>query len=370
MITINGKYTEANIMTDIVEPDVIKQVTFLCNHPLFENKKISIMSDTHPGKGTVVGLSCEIDTSHIIPQLIGSDMACTISAFELKGKENDWSKLDKVIKNIKITPSKEIKDLIQGLCEKHKLNPSQYYSNFGTIGGGNHFISVEVSENKTKYLLIHSGSRTLGKDIALEYSKKALEQNPYKYSEEKQLSWLNEESSIEYLRDLKQLCNWVYTNHRSIAEAICKEMKWKIQDEIVCPHNYIDMGIYDSTDKDVKCILHKGSISMKPLKLGIIPINMADGSFIVKGYVTEKHDLYNYSAPHGAGRIMSRAQAKSSLSVKEFKNRMQGIFSSNISVNSIDESPMAYKPIEQIKESIEPICEIVERLTPVYNYKE
>lgn len=367
MITITGKYTNANIMTDNVEPDVIKQVTFLCNHPLFEGKKISIQADTHPGKATVIGLSADCDVKRIIPQLLGVDLYCTISAWELKGKEKDWAKLDKVVRNLKIKEPKHVKEIVDNLCEKHGFNPQNYKNMFGGIGKGNHFLSVEEGANR--YLIIHSGSRRLGYDIAVKYSKLAYEQNPYTHSGElKQLAWLNEESSIEYMRDLKQLGNWVYYNHANIAEEICKQMKWKIQDEIICPHNYIEMGVYDNIDKVVKCILHKGSINMIPLHLGIIPINMADGSLIVRGYTAARHDLYNYSAPHGAGRILARSECNN-LDMKEYKNRMKNVYSSCVNVNTIDESPMAYKPIEQIKESIEPICEIVDELKPVYNFK-
>ena len=356
MITISGKYTTANIMTDIVEPDVIKQVTQLCNHPLFEDKKICVMADVHPSKATCVGLSAEIDDL-IIPQLLGADLCCTISAWEIKGKENDWKKLDKVIKNMKIYPPKNILNRMQALCNYHNLNLRDYTGTWATIGSGNHFVSVEQGQNR--YLIIHSGSRNLGQDIAISWSKKAYEENPYRHSgEEKQLAWLGRDNSIIYKAELQDLRYIVETAHTYIAEYICKEMKWKIQDEIICPHNFIDGNI-----------LHKGSIAMNARKLGIIPINMADGSFIVRGYTAARHDLYNYSAPHGAGRVLKRSECKEQLSMKEYKQRMKNVFSSNVSTSTIDESPMAYKPIEQIKESIEPICEIVDHLTPLYNYK-
>ena len=357
MITVTGKYTSANIMTDNVEPDVIKQVTFLCNHPLFEDKKIVLQADCHPSKATCVGLSCEIDTQHIIPQLLGTDLCCTISAWEIKGKENDWKKLDKVIKNMKICPPPHILDRMQGLCNYHNLSLRDYIGTWATIGSGNHFISVE--QGQAKYLIIHSGSRNLGQDIAISWSDVAYKENPYRHSgEEKQLAWLGRDNSIIYKAELDDLRYIVETAHHYIADYICKEMKWKIQDEIICPHNFIAAKI-----------LHKGSISMDAGKLGIIPINMADGSFIVRGYSAAKHDLYNYSAPHGAGRVLKRSECKEQLSMKDYKHRMKNIFSSNVNTGTIDESPMAYKPIEQIKESIEPICEIVDYLTPLYNYK-
>ena len=357
MIIVTGKYTTAHIMTDVVEPDVIKQVNFLCNHPLFENKKIVLQADCHPSKATCVGLCAEIDTQHIIPQLLGNDIYCTISAFEIKGKENDWNKLDKVIKNLKIKPPKDVVSYIEALCNKHNLYEKAYINSFGTLGGGNHFCSIEQGTTGT-YLIIHSGSRNLGKAIALIYSKKALKENPYKFGEEKQLSWLSPESSIQYQDDMLTLFYWVKQSQNALAEAICKEMKWKIQNIISCPHNYIDL-----TNK----ILHKGSIKLAAGDKGIIPINMADGTFLVFGTNTEP---LLYSAPHGAGRILKRSDAKEQLNMKEYKERMKGIHSSGVNASTIDESPMAYKPIEEIKQAIEPYCLIMDHLKPLYNYKQ
>lgn len=358
MIEITGKYTKAKILINNVESGVIKQVQFLCNHPLFENKQIVIQPDTHVGKATVIGLCAEIDTRHIIPQLLGTDIGCTITAFEIKGKENDYSKLDKIIKDLKVPRNNIVDRLIEDICKRNGLNAHTYYSNWGTIGSGNHFISVE--QGQKKYLIIHSGSRTLGKDVAIKYSQLALEQNPYKGGEEKQLSWLNEDSSIEYQKDFVDLQYWVYLNQQEIAHTICKQMKWKIQDQIKCPHNFIDLE---------HKVLHKGSIKLFPGYLGIVPINMADGTFIIRGSHNIKYEQNLYSAPHGAGRVLKRADAKEQLDMKEFKQRMKNIYCSNVSIGNIDESPMAYKPIEEIKNAIEPYCEIVGHLIPVYNYK-
>lgn len=348
---INGKYTTANILTDTVEPDVIKQVQYLCNHPLFEGKKIRIQADCHPSKATVVGLTCEIDRDHIIPQLLGSDIGCTVSAWEIEGKENDYSKLDKVIKGMKIPSSEQATRIVEVLCAKHGLNSRKYINMFGTIGGGNHFVSVEKG-NKT-YLIIHSGSRNLGEDIAIRYSDKALKTNQYKGGFEKQLSWLNEEDSVEYFKDIDLLMDWVCRNHIAISDYICKQMKWKKKDFIICPHNYIDSDF----------ILHKGSIQV--IDRGIIPINMADGSFIVKSKACDNLS----SAPHGAGRLLKRSEAKEQLDMKEYKERMKDVYSSNVNVSTIDESPMAYKPIDEIKKKVEEVCVIIDELKPMYNYK-
>ena len=372
MITITGKYTNANIMTDNVEPDVIKQVTFLCNHPLFEGKKIVMQADTHPGQGTCIGTCAEIDINHIIPWMVGTDMGCTVSATKIEGKTlKDFNKLDKVIKNLKVKKNrllyKYAEETIHAICSPKNWYETPYLNSLGTIGQGNHFISIEQGETGT-YLLIHSGSRNLGKDLHVYYGKKALEQNPYAHCGElKQLSYLDEETSKQYCEDLIYAETFAKINHHLIASCICNEMKWDKIDWVptelgnknyilYCPHNYIDFE---------HNVLHKGSIRLGSDALGIIPINMADGTFIVQG--TGNPDYLN-SAPHGAGRLMSRADAKS-LDMKEYKNRMKNVYSSCVNVNTIDESPTAYKPIEQIKESIKPICEIVDHLVPIYNFK-
>lgn len=358
MIQIEGKYTTAKILTDTVEPEVIKQATMLCNHPLFENKKIVLQPDCHPSKATCVGLCAEIDTQHIIPQLLGNDIYCSVSIWLIKGKQNDYSKLDKVIKNMKTNKPSIIREIENKITKQYKINIGDV---FGTIGGGNHFISVEEGQTGN-YLIIHSGSRTIGKQIGIYYSDLALQQNPYKGGEEKQLSWLNPESSIEYMSTMLDITQWVRQNHSCIAYYICKQMKWEIADYVFSPHNYIDLQ---------NKILHKGSIKLAPGEFGVIPINMADGTLLVYGKYGEdiNYEINLGSAPHGAGRLLSRQESKEKLNMKDYRQRMKNIYSSNVNVSTIDESPMAYKPIEQIKQDIESYCNIVDHLIPVYNFK-
>ena len=357
MITVTGKYTSANIMTDNVEPDVIKQVTFLCNHPLFENKPIKIMPDTHPGKGTVIGLACKFDDRYAIPALIGQDIGCGMLARKVSGKTlKDYGKLDKVIRECKGKMPKWLHEKVEMISKRVGTYVGNYEKTFCTLGSGNHFHSVEVGKTGT-WLITHTGSRNFGKDIYIYYMKKALEENLYKWGEEKQLSYLDK-SAMEYYESVLIAQYFARGNAEAMQDYIIKEMKWKVEDEIYCPHNYFYFG--------APMTAHKGSISLANMETGIIPINMADGTFIVKG--KGNNEGWLYSAPHGAGRLMSRADAKS-LDMKEYKNRMKNVYSSCVNVNTIDESPMAYKPIEQIKESVEPICEIVDHLVPLYNYK-
>ena len=358
MITITGKYTKANIMTDIVEEDVIKQVTFLCNHPLFKDKPISIMPDTHPGKGTVVGLACKFVDCFAIPALIGQDIGCGMLARKVSGRTiNDYKKLDKVVREIKGKMPNWLKLNVERVANRIGTYIGNYEKTFCTLGSGNHFISLEQGEKGT-WLITHTGSRNLGKDIYIYYMKKALEENLYKWGEEKQLSWLDK-SAAEYYESVLMAQDFARHNAEAMQNYIIKEMKWKVEEEIYCPHNYFALS--------APSIAHKGSIALPNLEMGIIPINMADGTFIVQGKGNNEDWLC--SAPHGAGRLMSREQAKSSLDMKEYKDKMKNIYSTCVNTSTIDESPMAYKPIEQIKESIEPICEVIDHLKPVYNYK-
>lgn len=381
MFELEGKYTSAVIMTDCVEEAVIKQAQNLCNHPLFDNKKIVFMPDVHPSVGTCVGLSAEIDTHRIIPWLIGSDAGCMVSATKISGKTvKNFDKLDKVIKNLKNSDAQKIKFMktsiayITSACKELKFNPKQYINSLGSIGSGNHFISIEKGKTGT-YLIIHSGSRNFGRDIQIYYGKKALEQNPYTDSGElKQLSWLDKETSFQYQQSLITANTYSQANQFLIIETLCKEMKWDKEDTQSCFHNYIERTYpneqpsWDNnwSPENYNDILHKGSISLKKDELGIIPINMAYGSFIVKG---KGNAEWNNSAPHGAGRVFSRTKAKESLSMEEFKKSMKGVYSTCISTGTLDEAPMAYKNGDEIKELITPTAEIIDHLIPMYNFK-
>lgn len=379
MIELTGKYTKAKIFTNNVEPDVIKQVTFLCNHPLFEEQPISIMPDTHPGKGTVVGLSTKLRKQNLIPSLIGTDTGCGMLMVKLKGKINDFAKLDKVIHNLKsanyVYPRLEL-ELEEVCSEKSKWikDKNVYLKSIGTLGGGNHFISVEQGKTGT-YLIIHTGSRSFGQDVAIHYINQAIEQNPYAHCGElKQLSWLNEEDSKKYLKAIQVAQLFAENNRYCIAQNIIKEMKWKLDNSweiyspvgkamLDIPHNFL----YKAYEDDV--IVRKGCQALHRGQVGLIPINMADGSLLIKGKPLD--DIYqdwNYSAPHGAGRLLSRSDCNS-LDMKEYKQRMKNVYSSCVNISTIDESPMAYKPIDQIQKDVESIADVVDHLIPLYNYK-
>ena len=375
MITITGKYTNANILTDNVESDAQRQILNLCNHLLFKNNQIVIMPDVHVGKSTVVGLSCQT-LINAIPSLLGPDIGCGLLVVKVKGKVlNDYAKLDKVIRseipsgaNHRKTESKYIyprlKENIIELCKEYKWEASNYLKAIGTLGGGNHFISLEKGKTGT-YLLIHTGSRNLGQEIAIYFGKLALEDNPYAYHGElKQLSYLNKEHTIKYYSAVQMGMTFAENNRYAIAQTILKEMSWKIDESWDIPHNYMD-GFY----------IRKGATNINENKISFIPLNMADGTFMVKGKIFDKTYGYtpynerNYTLPHGAGRLCSRESAKELLDMKQYKDKMKDIYSTCVNVNTIDESPMAYKPIYIVEEGIKDIVDIIDHLKPVYNYK-
>lgn len=374
MIELTGKYTNAQILTDNVESKALGQILNLCNHKLFKDNQIVIMPDVHVGKSTVVGLSCRRLTN-AIPSLLGPDIGCGLLVARIKGKTlNDYAKLDKIIRNEipagaehRKTESNHIwcetEKAIHDVCQELQLDDNNYLKTIGTLGGGNHFISIEKGQMGT-YLLVHTGSRNFGQAINLYFSKLALQDNPYAQTGElKQLSYLNEEHTKQYERAVKAAILHAENNRQVIAQTICKQMNWKMNLVWDIPHNYID-----------EKYIRKGATEILPGDLSFIPINMADGTLMVRGKFFQssiqelRYIQRNYTLPHGAGRIMSREQAKC-LDMKEYKNKMKDIYSSCVKINTLDESPMAYKPLEQIKESIESICEIVDHLKPVYNYK-
>lgn len=385
MINITGKYTEANIMIDQVESGVIRQVQNLCNHPLFEDKQIAVMPDTHVGKSTVVGLSCYLEAETLIPSLLGSDIGCGMLIIKLKkcATLNDYAKLDKVIRQHiplgaehRKTPSKYLSPKVEQHLRSHLWEEkgskyfkdiTSYINSVGTLGGGNHFISIEKGESGT-YLIVHTGSRNFGQDVCNHYSSLALEQNPYAHSGElKQLSWLDKATSIKYYYAVGIGLLLAENNRRAIAQTIMKEMGWKEDlkefEPLDIPHNYLEATSY----KGEKLLhIRKGAIRLHQNEYGLIPLNMADGSLLVKG--NSSINEWNNSAPHGAGRLLKRSEC-CLLSMDEYKQRMNGIYSTSVNVHTLDESPMAYKDHSKIIKAIEPICEVVDHLKPVYNIK-
>jgi RNA-splicing ligase RtcB len=390
MFEIKGKHGSAKIFSSGYEEKAIKQVTELLNEEWTKNLKIRIMPDYHAGAGCVIGTTMQIQDK-IVPNLVGVDIGCGMYVVQLGNNEIDFQKLDDVIREY--VPSgknvhdeqKEYDPLYLLKCFEH-INKDRALKSVGTLGGGNHFIEIDESEWGTKYLIIHSGSRYLGKQVAEYYQKLAIEnltdakqqrQDLIKKLKEqgrekdiqkellkikprkinKQLAYLEGKDFHDYIYDMERVQYYAMHNRRMIAETIIKHMNFDEVDNFHTVHNYIDT---------VSMILRKGSVSAKLGEILIIPINMRDGCILAVG---KGNDDYNQSAPHGAGRLMSRSQAKELVDLEKFKETMSNVWSTSVNENTLDESPMAYKNIESILNNITDTVDVIEIIKPVYNFK-
>ena len=396
MIELKGKYNNAIIYTDNVEETAISQVINLCNQEFVKNSKIRMMPDIHSGAGCTIGTTMTI-TDKIVPNLVGVDVGCGIEVAKISNKDIDFYKLDKVIRkyvpsgqNIKTTEHKynDRIDLEQLKC-KNYINLNRAKLSLGTLGGGNHFIEVNTDKNGNYYICVHSGSRYLGKQMAEYYQNLAIN-NIYSNNKEKQelikklkeegrekeiqnelnkikskskmpkeLCYLEGDDYFDYLHDMVIVQYYAELNRKAIIETIANKMEFDILESFTTIHNYIDV--------DNK-ILRKGSVSAQSGERLIIPINMRDGSLICVG---KGNPEWNYSAPHGAGRVLSRSKAKELISIEEYIDSMKdkGIWTTSVCESTIDESPMVYKPIEEIMNNIKDTVDIVDVIKPVYNYK-
>lgn len=362
MVIIKGKYNEAIVFTDNIESSAYEQIMELCNQEFVKGSKIRIMPDVHAGAGCVIGTTMTVKDK-VVPNLVGVDIGCGIDCIKLKNKDIDLVKLDSFIKrNIphgtdvhkkKIRSSKDI-NLLELTCKKH-VDIERGYLSIGSLGGGNHFIEIDRDQEGNLYLLIHSGSRHIGKQVA-EYHQKVAKEHckdnvpgPLKYLEGKLLD--------NYLNDMRLMQDYAVLNRRTIAELIINGMNFDVDFNFATIHNYIDFKSY---------ILRKGAVSAQKGEKLLIPLNMRDGALISVG---KGNPEWNYSAPHGAGRVLSRNEAKSKFDINEFKKSMEGIYTSCVSHSTIDEAPMAYKPMDEIIKYIGDTVEILTHIKPIYNFK-
>lgn len=411
MFEIKGKYNTAKIFTDAADNATISQILNLLNQPSSEGAQIRIMPDCHAGAGCVIGTTMTV-TDKIIPNLVGVDIGCGVLVTKLSEKRIDLPKFDSILRK-EVPSGPEMREKPHSLADRLDVSSLSCYKkpdcrvsedvfrrSLGSLGGGNHFVELDRDGNGDIWLVIHTGSRRSGKDVAEYYQNLAYEERNIagrKYKEalaekraafiaqikaekrEKELSrllpkwqeeqgkpiisvpyevaWCEGQSFDDYIHDMKIMQEYAKLNRRIIAEVILKKCKLHAVEQFETVHNYID------TDH---MILRKGSVSAREGEKIIIPINMRDGSLICIG---KGNDDWNQSAPHGAGRLMSRSEAKDSISMTEYKKAMEGIYSTSVCRGTIDESPMAYKPIEEIMVNIEPTAEIVERIIPIYNFK-
>ena len=372
--TIYGKYTNAIVYTVENEQFALdeyarKQLQMICNHPSAEGSIIRVMPDVHPGKVGTIGLTMTVGDS-ILPSLVGVDIGCGMTMARVKTKGLQFQQLDSVIRDeVPVGPrirNKEHKyaekiDLSELRCAK-AINARKAELSIGTLGGGNHFIEVDKDEDGDIYLVVHSGSRHLGMEVAEYYLRTGQKEMQMKKQgfASYEMTCLSGELMEDYLHDIKIMQEFARINREAIIESIVKGMKWKLEDSFTCIHNYVDFTTGD------KPILRKGAISAKEDEKVIIPINMRDGIIIGTGLGNTD---WNCSAPHGAGRIYKRSEVAEHHTVSDFKKAMDGIYSICINKDTLDESPFAYRRIEEIAEVIGETVRIDKIIKPIYNYK-
>ena len=403
MQTVTGKFNSAKVFTDVVEEKSIQQIQLLCDQEFTEGAKIRMMPDVHAGAGCTIGTTMTIKDK-IVPNLVGVDIGCGMETLMIHKDSDtahnfDPAKLDKSIrKNI---PSgfdirkfmhdyvAEVEwDKIKGTYNKHRAKLS-----LGTLGGGNHFIEADRDQEGNLYIVVHSGSRHAGLEIAEYYQEEAWKQmngkskadieamierlksegreneieenfavlkSQVKTSVPKDLAYVSGYLFDDYINDMRIMQHFAMLNRKAMINSISIGLRLKreeIVEQFTTIHNYIDTE---------NMILRKGAVSAMAGEKLLIPINMRDGSLICIGKGNED---WNCSAPHGAGRIMSRSKARKELSMDEFKSEMSGIYSTTVSKETLDEAPMAYKTMDDIVANIGPTADIVNVIKPIYNFK-
>lgn len=397
MLEVKGKYNTARIFTDVVDQASIAQVLKLCNQEFTTGSKIRLMPDIHAGSGCTIGTTMTI-TDKVVPNLVGVDIGCGMEIIKIKEKHIELQKLDKLIYN-KIPSGFQIREkkhryfneiTLEKLHCYKEINEIRAEKSLGTLGGGNHFIEVDKDEEGNIYIVIHSGSRHLGLEVARYYQGEGYKtlngstkedmnaliaelkekgkekdiqksiaalKNTKRTAIPKDLAYVSGELFHQYMDDMKIVQKYAELNRKAMMDEIVKGMKLHVVEQFTTIHNYID------TDK---MILRKGAVSAQKGEKLLIPINMRDGSLICLG---KGNDDWNQSAPHGAGRLMSRSEAKQSFTVSEFKKQMKDIYSTSVSSSTLDECPMAYKSMDDIVNNISETVDILNVIKPIYNFK-
>ncbi len=399
MKEITGKFNVAKCFATTVEEAALQQIQAVCDVEAFSDSKIRIMPDVHAGKGCTIGTTMTV-TDKIVPAMVGVDIGCGMLTTYLGNVDLDFEKIDQVAHEIPCgrevwDARQEHFDLAQLKCFRNLKDTKRLERSLGTLGGGNHFIEIDTDEKGGKYLVIHSGSRNLGTQVAEFYQQIAVDLNVGKenyfrerdeiirtYKEQgrkteiqqalkdleaqfvaKQptlphdLCYLFGTFVEDYLHDVDICQKFAERNRAKMAEIIVERCNLTAQEQFQTIHNYVDVQ---------ERILRKGAVSAKLGEKLLIPINMRDGSLVCIGKGNED---WNFSAPHGAGRLMSRTAAFAQLTLEEYQSEMSGIYSTCVTANTLDESPMAYKDMNEIVENIQPTAEIVCKIKPVYNFK-
>ena len=397
MVEVKGKYNEAKIFTDEADNASISQVITLCNQEFVQGSRIRLMPDIHAGVGCTVGTTMTIQDK-VVPNLVGVDIGCGMEIIRIRETHIELEKLDKLIYAkipsgfaIRSKPHKfvEQSDLVKLHCIEH-VNLLRAVKSMGTLGGGNHFIEADQDDEGNIYIVVHSGSRQLGLEVAKYYQEegyrylnhsddasirqmifdmkqsgqekniqKAINRlkNTKRTNIPKTLAYVTGELFEQYIHDMKIVQHYAALNRQAMIDEIVKGMKLHIEDQFTTIHNYID------TDN---MILRKGAVSAQKGEKILIPINMRDGSLICEGKGKED---WNFSAPHGAGRLMSRLDAKRTFTLSEYKKQMAGIYSTSVNRATLDECPMAYKGMRHILDNIKPTAKVLRFIRPIYNFK-
>ena len=397
MLEIKGKVNTAICYASVIEEEAIEQIRRMCDFEFTAGSRIRIMPDVHAGKGCTFGTTMTV-TDKAVPNIVGVDIGCGMYTVKLGKRDIDFEKLDEAAHFI---PSgmnvwegrQEHFDLEQLRCYRDLKDTKRLERSLGTLGGGNHFIEIDESADGEKYLVIHSGSRNLGKQVAELYQKLAVELSKGKeeyfkkrdeiiraYKEKgrkkeiqaalKQINWERKESLIpedlcflygsyleDYLHDVEVCQRFARRNREKMAEILLERAGIAAGEAFHTIHNYIDTE---------EMILRKGAIAAHAGEKVLIPINMRDGSVLAVG---KGNAEWNYSAPHGAGRIMSRKAAKDKLSLEEYRETMKGIYTTSVNEATLDEAPMAYKSLDDIIDVIRDSVDIIDVMKPVYNFK-
>jgi len=387
---------DLKIFTENIEPDAVNQVYTLMGHPAFREVPVRIMPDVHSGKGCVIGFTAPM-SGRVVPNIIGVDIGCGMLTIELGERAIDFAALDAHIRNtiplgMRVhTSPREVALVDQLHCLPHLHNLPRIYGSCGSLGGGNHFIEIDRGDDGQLYLVIHSGSRNLGLQVAEYYQAQAIEycksrsladrealvaqykregrvaeiadalkalthQNADYGKTPNELCFLEGPLLDAYLHDMRLCQVFAQRNRQMMAESILRFLGIHSADSFETIHNFID-------DHD---IIRKGAIPAYEGQKVLIPMNMRDGCLVAIG---KGNPDWNCSAPHGAGRIMSRGQARRTLSLEDFRESMEGIFTTSVEVGTLDESPMVYKPMDEIVACIEPTVTIEQVIRPIYNLK-
>ena len=397
MFEIKGKINTAICYAKVVEKEAVEQIRRMCDYEFAAKSKIRIMPDVHAGKGCTVGTTMTV-VDKVVPNIVGVDIGCGMYTVYLGKTEIDFEKLDTAAHFVpsgkRVWESRRERfDLMSLRCYRSLKNTKRLERSLGTLGGGNHFIEVNQAKDGTKYLVIHTGSRNLGKQVAELYQRLAIDLNKgketyfqkrdaiiqeYKETGRKKeiqaalqaISWDQKETNIpedlcflygtyfaDYLHDVEICQQFTKRNREIIAEVLLERTGLTAVDAFHTIHNYIDTN---------EMILRKGAISAHKGEKVLIPLNMRDGSILAIG---KGNPEWNQSAPHGAGRLMSRRKAKETLNMDEYHHEMQGVYTTSVNPSTLDEAPMAYKALEDIVAVIDDTIEIIEIIKPIYNFK-